>query len=312
MRYYKCVNSKQLGQAMVEFIIVASFVLVPLFLMIPLIAKYTDIQHNTIQAARYEAWEYTVWNNNINDNSSNFSVTGLTEPVKTITSLRKESRQRFFSTMDSTDLSSSDQAGWNNASKNEFWDDYHQQALYDGSIEGSLSYNADTPDRSGGVINTLINLVSAVPNFIQNIPGLGNFTPGFHALSTQGLHRSTVIASVRNAPNYTDIKEQQPLFESNLNLKFSATAAVLSDGWNAGGREHAKKEAEGLVPTRLLRTPFQFIQTVSQVLFFIPPEELGNLEWGHTDSEAIPPEYMSDYDANTNATECSNDGFCGY
>ena len=46
---------------MTEFLICASFALVPLFFGISLLGKYIDIKQTAIQAARYEAWEYTVW-----------------------------------------------------------------------------------------------------------------------------------------------------------------------------------------------------------------------------------------------------------
>ena len=56
----------QNGQAMTEMVIASSFVLVPLFLLIPLLGKYIDLNQSTIQATRYEAWEYTVWYNDEN------------------------------------------------------------------------------------------------------------------------------------------------------------------------------------------------------------------------------------------------------
>ncbi len=238
-------------------------------------------------------------------------MAAVIEPVKTINDVRNESRQRFFSDT-SEILSNMDKTGWVNGTKNNFWHDHKNNILYDGSVEGSFLYNRNTPDATGGVISSLSNLVAAVPNFITEIPGIGNFTPGFTILNTDGLNTFSVTASVRNAPNYSDIKSTKPLFEKNLDLKFTAQAAVLSDGWNAGGREHAKTEAEGLVPTRLLREPFDFVVDILAFIPFIPAGELQSLEWGHIDSEAIPPEYMSDYDENTNATECNGDGFCGY
>ena len=56
-------KSRESGQAMTEFQICAAYVLIPLFLMVPLLAKYIDIKHATISAARYQAWEYTAWYN---------------------------------------------------------------------------------------------------------------------------------------------------------------------------------------------------------------------------------------------------------
>jgi len=51
----------QAGQALVEFTIAAMTLLVPLFFMISYLAKYHDMQAATIQAARYAAWERTVY-----------------------------------------------------------------------------------------------------------------------------------------------------------------------------------------------------------------------------------------------------------
>ena len=52
---------------MSEFVIAATFVLLPLFVFIPLLGKYIDFKHATIQTARYQAWEYTVWYEDIDD-----------------------------------------------------------------------------------------------------------------------------------------------------------------------------------------------------------------------------------------------------
>lgn len=51
----------QRGQALIEFTIAAAALLVPLFFLIAYVAKYHDMQSATIQAARYSAWERTVY-----------------------------------------------------------------------------------------------------------------------------------------------------------------------------------------------------------------------------------------------------------
>lgn len=51
----------QRGQALIEFTIAAAMLLVPLFFMIAYVAKYHDMQSASIQAARYAAWERTVY-----------------------------------------------------------------------------------------------------------------------------------------------------------------------------------------------------------------------------------------------------------
>ncbi|WP_299598363.1 hypothetical protein [uncultured Microbulbifer sp.] len=48
---------KYRGQAMLEFLIVASFVLVPLVFMIAYLGKTGDVRHRAYESARYAAWE---------------------------------------------------------------------------------------------------------------------------------------------------------------------------------------------------------------------------------------------------------------
>ncbi|MCP3852282.1 MAG: hypothetical protein GY694_18900 [Gammaproteobacteria bacterium] len=308
----------QTGQAMVEFIITASFILIPLFLMVPLLAKYIDIQHSTIQAARYEVWEYTAWFSQSSDVSTSFNVASVIEATKSTTEVQNESRQRFFSNTN-LELSDGDKYGWESEDENPFWNDYQMTSMFEDTVDGSLQYSEDTPDLTSalfgfGIVNTLIDVVEGIPAFLISVLSAGTLEPGFTALNSGGYNKSTVQVSVINAPDYTDMNgSSEPLFGQDLDLAFRAQAAVLSDGWNAGGGEHAKTEEEGLVPTILLRKPFDFVVDILDYIPFIPSSELGSLEWGHTDAEAIPPEYMEDYDADSNATECGDDsGYCSY
>lgn len=54
-------TTKAHGQAMVELLVAALFILIPLFVGIAAIGKLLDVQHTTDMAARYAAWERTVW-----------------------------------------------------------------------------------------------------------------------------------------------------------------------------------------------------------------------------------------------------------
>jgi hypothetical protein len=49
------------GQALVEFTVVALLFLVPMFLALVVLGKLADVRHTTAMAARYAAWERTVW-----------------------------------------------------------------------------------------------------------------------------------------------------------------------------------------------------------------------------------------------------------
>ena len=90
IKYYRHIN----GQAMTEFLICASFVLLPLFLGISLLAKYIDIKQTTIQAARYQAWEYTVWYANSGQPMPSFNA--VSQPIKSTAQTQEETERRFF------------------------------------------------------------------------------------------------------------------------------------------------------------------------------------------------------------------------
>ncbi len=96
---YQC--TAQAGQAMSEFVIAATFVLLPLFVFIPLLGKYIDFKHSAIQAARYQAWEYTVWYEDIDDRDilENFNSghAGFRMPEKSVLTTQNESRVRLMS-----------------------------------------------------------------------------------------------------------------------------------------------------------------------------------------------------------------------
>ncbi len=49
------------GQAMTEFVVSVAFAFLPLFVLVPTLGKVIDIQHKNQLAARYAAWERTVW-----------------------------------------------------------------------------------------------------------------------------------------------------------------------------------------------------------------------------------------------------------
>ena len=261
----------QQGQAMTETLITASTILVPLLLLIPLFGKYIDIKHSTIQAARYEAWEYTVWygNNGVRtgpwssgERSSGFqdlSGNNLPQPVKTVGQLQQESRQRFFSATNSPITSSDKVTGWDDSIANELWHDHRDNRLWEGDIpSGHLpKSNESTPDYSGGVLNTMLTILDAVFGAIATAMKLVGSSVGFTAINTHGLSKSNVMIPV-TAPvgliDFVTITDDTGVDDSTaaFNLEFEAGAAVLTDGWNSGGLGHTVNQVGGITPTKIL------------------------------------------------------------
>lgn len=61
MKRIDTANTRQTGQAMVEFLISMTMVMSVLLLAIVMLGKFNDIRNRTLMGSRYLAWERTVW-----------------------------------------------------------------------------------------------------------------------------------------------------------------------------------------------------------------------------------------------------------
>ncbi len=328
------------GQAMTEFLICATFVLIPLFLGIPLLAKYIDIKHATIQAARYQAWEYTVWYNDADNNDilDNFNAVSAT-PIKSAIATRKEARRRFFSDFsekNTLEITASDGGvGWQSDVKNQFWHDHRGLPLYDGSEAAGASLNTAAPTPTVPIIGDVLNIMLDVLDFAFSAIGsllqfLGS-NVGFSAINTDGYAKATVAVPVATSPAFINTKtlygDAQPFFPNNL--IFTASAGVLTDGWNAGGVKHTYNQAGGTVPSVMLKELLTLpgLAQVWDVIAILAPElrrchpsipalppfgnpdfpdDKGSLWLGHIDIDAVHPDRLSEGGTHT----CDDAGIC--
>ena len=187
------------GQAMTEFLIAAAFVLMPLFVFVPMLGKYIDFKHAAIQAARYQAWEYTVWYDDIDkrDILDNFNSgdSSFVMPEKTLAYTRQESHVRTMSTVgryspdDSNTgdfgairpIASGD--GGESYVVNTLWQDYRGLPFFDGTTTiNEAETDDDTPTITvfgvdvGSWLNTLVDIiqvgfdaVSAIINLLDAV-----------------------------------------------------------------------------------------------------------------------------------------------
>lgn len=262
---------------MTEFIISASLFLIPLFFGMSLIAKYIDIKQTNVQAARYEAWEYTVWYANDTERSIDFKnftmgngevmsgFDAVDQPVKTTLETRTESKQRFY-TRPGTELTTSpiistDAAtGWTAATANPLWKDHKGVALYAG-VDGDLANLASsngTPTLPvvGDVVNGLMDGIGIAFGLIGKLLGAIKSSVGFNAINTNGYAEASTSMQIAASPTFTTITGTDVSIDgtptTTTTLDFTTTASVLSDAWNAGGRAHVYNQAGGTVPTTVL------------------------------------------------------------
>ena len=326
-------HDRQNGQAMTEFIISASFFLIPLFLGISLIAKYIDIKQANIQAARYQAWEYTVWFANDTERGIDYSsgrinnggevsggFTAFELPTKTTAFTRNESKRRFYTAPGNEDTtlaidSSDGTTGWDVDNANPLWKDHTGMRLYTGSdgSGNSLASSEETPTLPviGDVVNIVLKGIGLVFGIVGDLMGLIGSNVGFNAITTEGYAVATDSMSVALPANYRDllgIDERIATTSGSSNFNFMATATVLSDAWNTGGREHTYNQVGGMVPTVLLKELFNAIPgfntiwSIASVLapelrlckpgFPYPSSDKGSLWIGHIDIDAVHPDRL--------------------
>ncbi|MEX2517510.1 MAG: hypothetical protein WD572_11495 [Gammaproteobacteria bacterium] len=309
-------TGKQQGQAMTELAIVAAAVLVPLFLLIPLLGKQIDLKHSAVQAARYEVWEYTVWYSGSNKTPDGFNATS--QPIKSVATTQAESQQRFFSNT-ALPITNADSGGWDDAAANPLWNTHVPgQRLFDGDIASDTDADDPTPD-PGGIFGGILDAIDTVFSLLADIAAFLNLDVGFTAINTDGYFKSQVMAKTEEVGGFmTD----EPLFPATT---VTAQAAVLTDSWNAGGREHAAFQVGGIVPTRALgqivdKTPFREIWGLIGI---IAPElrlcdpwiplysgDGGSLWLGHIDFDTVHPDRLVGSNSGTHV--CNDGGFCDF
>ena len=256
------------GQAMTETLVTAATILVPLFLLIPLLGKYIDIKHRAIQSARYEAWEYTVWYANDSEKPSGFvdgDGTTLSQRDKSPTAVQNESRRRFFSgteaTIEPDDLTNT----WKKDDRDLLWTDHRGDSLITDDNNGDPAETQEpTPDYTFGLMNILLDIIDAVFSAMAWVMNLVGSNVGFTMINSDGLSKSSVAVSI-TAPagliDFPNLRDTPGVDDSTaaLDIDYVATAAVLTDGWNAGGLGHTINQAGGMVPTKILNSLIESI-----------------------------------------------------
>jgi len=324
------IEQNESGQAMTEFLICASFALIPLFLGISLLGKYIDIKQTAIQAARYEAWEYTVWFADDNEPMTGFDA--VTQPIKSTTLTRNETRQRFFSNPGDEDstlpITSTDNlTGW---AANPLWVDHTGTALYAG-VDGSDAYlnsSEDTPTIPviGDVMNTIFDVIDFAFSAIGTLMSFVGSSVGFTAINTEGYANSNISMEVAVNPTFKRLDDTSKRI-SGLNyntINFVSSAGVVTDAWNAGGVEHTYNQAGGAVPTVLLDQLLDAIpgfEDVWNVVTVLAPElrlcnpggiwgadDKGSLWLGYIDIDAVHPDRLEDGGEH----ECNDAGMCDF
>jgi len=291
------------GQAMTETVIVSAFFLVPFFLLMPMLAKLVDVRHSAVQAARYEAWEYTVYYAASSDKPD-----GLSEavPIKTAGQVRNEAKRRFFSRTDVPIAASDGSTGWRRADARPLWTTFDGEMMYDGAadqVPHSVQTQLDTPPQDSIVLEVIdfvwdtFDLVFSALGDVMDFLGAD---ASFDVIDTEGYIETEVTLPVETTEipfgfvGHEDFDEQA--------LGFQASASVLSNGWSSGSTEYTRRQVRGLVPTSLLDGLLnpeiggvEFpLQDIFATVFLSPEIASESLRFGYVADDVVHPDRLSD------------------
>lgn len=248
----------QRGQAMAEFVVVATFFIVPLLLCMTYLARVEDSRFRIHESARYAAWERTVWYRS----GSDYVIKNDADLAHEISNRILVPGNRAMDTqVDRQAISSNsykldpflytDSGGTKPMLKRVG----NQQAL------AQVGYSEAAQN----------NVIAQATNLVAS-KGL--------KIPSSGIATSTVSVEL----------EKIPLLTSMLPANFTSNAqnAILGGAWNARGPDNVKSRVKGTVLTGYVNSipMFTALQSVIGVLF--PEIAPNSLIFGHIDPDRVP------------------------
>lgn len=233
----------QAGQAAIETAIASAFLLIPLLLIVFLIGKYAAMKSATVQAARYTAFERTVYAPFCLaiDPTCTETVRGIEASVRGNQDISNAASMRIFSGGLSesivTDLQHSLLVGGLGYTNNTLYTDQAGNALLPGDATGPDVILTMQDGLSPAAVDAALALTQGPVDLLSlGLAGLN--------LSYDAFYTSTVTT--------TPAKPIGPSEFAALNLSFTATASILTDTWSASSETYSGEQISGLVPTSLL------------------------------------------------------------
>lgn len=252
------------GSAMIEFALLL-LVMVPLFIGIPMIGKLIDLRQTNEQAARYAAWESTVY-------PQNALVDGKPYAVK----------QRFYSDASHVLSSQASDAGVN-ALWGEKQDSDPAGWINEGQIQiDQESANARPFDRNISSPTIAMSIGQQAGRAGEILDGLSGNSWG---LTSDGLLRAGVGVNVKSNGWLTS--GLQSCADEDVFACTSSTSAIVVDGWSASSDDQARRRVRSLMPSSALEPLGNAVSLVGHLPVF---KELKLLDgaFGHVDMTVLP------------------------
>ena len=309
-----CASNSQKGQAMAEFVVMTAGCLLLLFVLVPVVAKLSDMSYKAQEAARYTAWERTVWYKTNGDDAMLPSQIDLTDGYLASRSdedvLNSAERRILGFTQPPELFTPQDIDTPNTENANRYWRWTHGNGGLSMNAPGAMAAgstlaSSKTPSFAYDVIdvyNSAMGGIAKVVNIFSFGKGDENFLQIAHP--THYFYATAVNIPV---PMTGSQLGGQPLlgdrFTNGLNV--GARSAVLADGWVAqtaeGEDSHFDQKANDFVLGNLIAENPIF-ETVQSFIGIFEPS-FKSLDLGYVNTDPIP-----DAGVKCNVTS----GFCYY
>lgn len=228
-------NVFQHGQAMVEFLVAAMFVLVPLFIAVTALAKLADVQHTTTMAARYAAWERSVW---YEPSASDFNTMHAANQ-KSAQAIDNEIAMRLIHDRQrSVVIRATDRnaTALDNGS-DPLWQDHAGTRYLNTRAQVTTTLTAARPDTdvAGAVLDTLQHV---------SVKGMLDFVPPL-PVESLAVAEVSIGQVAQHSVAYRRLWNHTPW----QGMTFTASGAILSNTWAANARDGTRAMVEKMVPT---------------------------------------------------------------
>jgi hypothetical protein len=267
----KTALGRQQGQALTEVVLALLLVLIPLFVFGWALYAHSQTRTTALSAARYAAWERTVW-----DAAGKGAGAVATRDNKTIENLMIE---RIFVQSDAPIISHTDAQSKKNDRLPSFYDLHHGDGLLElEKTEGKKGEGSrPTLELGEKTEKTTSQIGKAYESAAENIKELGGARAD---LETQGIYVASVSVKLNAVRNVKLLED--------LNLTYRQKAAVLTDGWNLGGSEHEKEVIGSMVPPKSFVGEFKEKFGINEIHNALGWEPFDYFDFGHVEPDIVP------------------------
>lgn len=323
MKYARSdIKNQHSGQAMTEFVVSVSFVFLSLFVIVPIFGKLMDMQAQTQQAARYVAWERTVWfdKGEAPDESVISNAYWESVAMRSDSELMDTMTNRFFDGTGPGQLKpiTESDIGIGTSDINPVWT-YMQskKSMYGGTTLGTDN-DADTDTVNGeltpaigykvvDIINSGVKVIADPINSFLGALGGSNDDFMTFAYETKNYYSPVLTTQVNIANSYGSDDDTfgrdrrsdgswttgiEDVIFSHWDGKLKARSAVLADGWNTQSLKHYQQRADDFVPSTVFDNAlFDIAITAASILDGGPGNSaVEKLDFGAVGIEPMPSE----------------------